>query len=97
MGDATQVVYLPAMKQSTAKEVTVTMVKGNNKWQMVEEKLDELRRLVEQNWDKGEWQLAILGESTIRTVEQSKMVVKTLKTKTGELDQQLQAIQELSL
>ncbi len=44
-------------------------MKGNDKWQIIEEKLGELRRLVEENWNKGEWQLAVRGESTIRTVE----------------------------
>lgn len=29
------------------------MIKSSDKWQVVEEKLEELRGLVEENWDKG--------------------------------------------
>ena len=72
-------------------------VKADQRWHMVEEKREVLRKLTEEMWQNQDWELAALGERTLRTVEQSKMVVKTLKTKTGELDQQLQAIQELSL
>ena len=45
------------------------MMKESDKWQIIEEKLGELRRLVVENGNKGEWQLAVLGESTRRTVE----------------------------
>lgn len=55
------------------------MIKGSGKWQIVDEKLEELRRLVEQNWDKGEWELAVLGESAIRTVEQSRASAQEMR------------------
>lgn len=54
-------------------------MKGSAKWQEVEEKLGELERLVEENWDRGEWELALRGESTIRTVEESKATAKEMK------------------
>ncbi len=52
-------------------------------WQVVEEKLEELRRLVDGSWEKGEWELAVLGESTIRTVEESKAAVELLNRRLG--------------
>lgn len=60
------------------------MLKNNDKWQVVEEKLAELRRLVEENWDKGEWELAALGESTIRTVVQSKATAEKMRQQTND-------------
>lgn len=54
------------------REGKTNIMKESDKWQLIEEKLCELRGLVDENWNKGEWQLAVLGESTIRTVEQSK-------------------------
>ena len=59
------------------------MMKKNDKWQIIEEKLGELRMLVEENWNKGEWQLAVLGESTIRTVEQSKASAEEMRQRTS--------------
>ncbi len=60
------------------------MMKGSDKWDMVEEKLEELRRLVEENWDKKEWELAVLGEGTIRTVEQSKAAAAEMRQQVSE-------------
>ena len=40
-------------------------------WALVAEKQAELRRLTEENWNKGEWELAALGERVLRTVEDS--------------------------
>ena len=59
-------------------------MKGSDKWHVVEEKLEELRRLVEENWDKEEWELAVLGESTIRTVGQSKMDAAEMRERFSE-------------
>ncbi len=55
------------------------MIERSDKWQMVEEKMKELRELVEKNWDKGEWELAVFGESTIRTVEQAKITAENMR------------------
>ncbi len=60
------------------------MIKSSDKWQAVEEKLEELRRLVEENWKKGEWELAVFGESAIRTVEQSKASAAEMRQRAGE-------------
>ncbi len=58
-------------------------MKTSDKWQAVEEKLEELRRLVEEAWEKGEWEQAIRGEHTIRIVEQSKAAVEELRRQLG--------------
>jgi hypothetical protein len=55
------------------------MIESSARWQAVEEKLKELQNLVENNWDKGEWELAVLGESTLRTVEQSKTAAANMR------------------
>ncbi len=60
------------------------MMKSSDKWDVVEEKLEELRRLVEENWAKGEWELAVLGEGTIRTVEQSKAAAAEMRQQASE-------------
>ncbi len=60
------------------------MIKSSDKWQAVEEKLEELRMLVEENWKKGEWELAVFGEGAIRTVEQSKASAAEMRQRAGE-------------
>ncbi len=62
---------------------------ANNKWRMVEEKKEVLRELVEERWKKEEWELAALGERTLRTVEQSEAILELLKTKAEALERQL--------
>ena len=59
-------------------------MKGSDKWHVVEEKLEELQKIVEENWEKGEWELAILGESTIRTVEQSKAAAAEMRQRAND-------------
>ncbi len=49
------------------------MIKSSGKWLAVEEKLAELRKIVDENWDRGEWELAVLGTGVIRVMEQSKV------------------------
>ncbi len=60
------------------------MMKGSDKWQVVQEKLEELQKLVDENWDKGEWELAVLGEKTIRTVEQSKAFAEEMRQRAND-------------
>ena len=48
------------------------MIKSSGKWLAVEEKLAQLRRIVDDNWNRGEWELAVLGTGVINAVEQSK-------------------------
>ncbi len=48
-------------------------------WKLVQEKQLELRRLTEMNWNNGEYELAALGERTLRTVEQSAEAVNSLR------------------
>ena len=58
-------------------------MKAKDTWQMVEQKLQELHKLTEEAWEKEEWELAALGERTLKTVEQSKMAVADLKQRIG--------------
>lgn len=59
------------------------MMKESDKWQAVDKKLEELKKLVDENWNKGEWQLAVLGEGTIRSVEQSKATAEEMRKQTN--------------
>ncbi len=59
------------------------MIDGSEKWRLVEEKLAELRRLVEENWNNGEWQLALMGENTIKTVEQAQAHAAEMRHQTN--------------
>ncbi len=56
---------------------------------MVEEKKEVLRTLTEEGWNKGDWELAALGERTLRTVEQSEAILELLKAKAEALERQL--------
>ena len=51
----------------------------SDKWQLIKEKQVELSRLTEEAWQKGEWELATLGERTLRTAEQSKSASDNLE------------------
>jgi hypothetical protein len=55
----------------------------NQTWRLVEEKIEELQKLAQEAWQKSEWEMAVLGESTIRAVKQSKAAVERLKNKIG--------------
>ncbi len=68
------------------------MIKGSDKWHVVEEKLKELQKVVEENWEKGEWELAILGESTIRTVEQSKAAAAEMRQRASDIINTIETI-----
>ncbi len=59
------------------------MIDGSEKWRLVEEKLAELRRLVEENWNNGEWQLALMGENIIKTVEKSQAQAAEMRQQTN--------------
>ena len=61
------------------------MTEGSAKWRAVEEKLAELRDLVDRNWDKGEWDTALLGTDIIRTVETSKLNAAEMRQRAGDL------------
>ena len=43
------------------------------------EKMQELRRLTEENWEKGECEMASLGERVLKTVQSSKAAMEDLK------------------
>ena len=59
------------------------MINPSEKWKEVEEKLTELRGLVEENWNNGEWQLALRGEHIIKTVEKSRAEAAELRARTN--------------
>ena len=61
------------------------MTEGSAKWRTVEEKLAELRQLVDRNWDKGEWDSALLGTDIIRTVEHSKSSATDMRQRARDL------------
>ncbi len=61
------------------------MTEGSAKWRAVEEKLAELRQLVDRNWDKGEWDTALLGTDIIRTVERSKSSAADMRQRARDL------------
>jgi hypothetical protein len=68
------------------------MVQRSNKWDMVEEKLAELRGLVNNKWDNQEWQFALEGESIIRSVEKSKAASEEMRKQTGLLMESIKKI-----
>ncbi|MBN2238688.1 MAG: hypothetical protein JW712_02855 [Dehalococcoidales bacterium] len=47
------------------------MIQSNPTWQVVREKQEELKRLVDENWRNGEYHIAAIGERTLRTVNGS--------------------------
>ncbi len=61
------------------------MTAGSDKWRAVEEKLAELRELVDRNWDKGQWDTALLGTDIIRTVERSKSNAAEMRQRARDL------------
>ena len=48
-------------------------------WHLVEAKLKELRRLTDRQWANEEWELAALGERTIKTVQASRQASDELR------------------
>ncbi len=58
-------------------------MKASDKWQVVEEKMEELRQLVEEAWEGREWERAIRGENTLRIVEQSKATMEDFRRLIG--------------
>ncbi len=68
------------------------MMDGSAKWREVEEKLAELRGLVDRNWDKGEWDTALLGTDIIRTVEHSKSNAAEMRQRADDLTQSFQEL-----
>ncbi len=63
--------------------------KTDDRWRLVEEKKEVLRELVEERWKKEDWELAALGERTLRAVEQSEVTLELLKAKAEALERQL--------
>ena len=67
-------------------------------WKTVEEKQEELRGITEEAWRKEEWELATLGERTLRTVEQSKAEAEEVKVKVKVLKETIETFKrELEL
>ena len=61
------------------------MTDGSAKWRAVEEKLAELRELVDRNWDEGQWDTILLGTDIIRTVETSKSNAAEMRQRASDL------------
>ena len=68
------------------------MLKSSEGWLAVEEKLAELRRIVDENWDRGEWELAVLGTGVIRAVEQSRANVTEVRQRADDFSRTFEAI-----
>jgi hypothetical protein len=68
------------------------MVQRSEKWDTVEEKLAELRGIIDDKWDKQEWQFALEGENIIRAVERSKATSAEMRKQTGLLINKLNSI-----
>ena len=70
----------------------------DNTWKTVEEKQEELCGLTKEAWAKDEWELAALGERTLRTVEQSKAEAEEVKVKVKVLKETIETFKrELEL
>jgi len=69
---------------------------NHDTWKLVQEKQLELRRLTEQNWQNGEYELAVLGEKTLRTVEQSAAAVNELRRAMLGLNYQCRRLEAVS-
>ena len=68
------------------------IIDGSRKWQLVEERLKELRNIVEENWNNGEWQQAIYGERIIKTVEQSQAAAGEMRQRYNDLAAKINSI-----
>jgi hypothetical protein len=53
----------------------------NETWDLVADKMVELRILTNANWKKQEYELAVLGERILRTVQMSQSVSASLPGK----------------
>ena len=67
-------------------------MKSSERWLAVEEKLVELRRIVDENWDRGEWELAVLGTGVIRAVEQSRANVMEVRQRADDFSRAFEAL-----
>ena len=54
-------------------------MKASETWELVEEKMIELRIITEAKWRNSEWELAALGERVLRTTDQCKSDAKALR------------------
>ena len=61
------------------------MIEASETWKIVEEKLLELQDLVDKNWDHGDWQIALTGQSIIKTVKESRDKAAELRNQTNDL------------
>ena len=64
-------------------------MEADDKWKMVEEKQQELRRLTEKAWKDGEWEIAALGERVLDTSEKSKQSAGEMRSNMAALDREL--------
>jgi len=55
------------------------MIRESNTWEKVREKQQELRILVDESWKNEEYLLAALGESVLRTVEESSSSAENMR------------------
>lgn len=58
----------------------------------VDRKLTELQRVVDESWERGEWELAALGTGVIRAVESSRASALEMKRRADDLSATFQAL-----
>ncbi|MBL7166100.1 MAG: hypothetical protein ISS55_06420 [Dehalococcoidales bacterium] len=68
------------------------MIKSSGKWLAVEEKLADLRKIVDENWDRGEWEMAVLGTGVIRVMEQSKANAMEMRQRADDFSRTFEAM-----
>ena len=68
------------------------MLRNSEGGLVLEEKLAELRRVVAENRDRGEWELAVLGTGVIRAVEQSRASAMEMRRRADDFSRTFESI-----
>ena len=72
------------------------MIDSRDTWTQVNDKLAELRRLTDEWWANEEWELAALGERTIKTVEQSRSASAELQVNMAGLQRSVRKLKTVT-
>jgi len=72
--------------------ITVGIEKGDDKWLEMEEKIEELKRLIDKNCSSEEWELAALGQRVLRTCESSREAGGNLRANMDSLEKAIKAL-----
>jgi hypothetical protein len=69
-------------------------MKTSETWALVESKMLELRLITDANWNNSEFELAVLGEKVLRTVENSKVESEILRSSAQQLEESMDALKQ---